>query len=137
MSDKVLVVDDDPSFLELMQSLLTSEGYEVATCRESQAALQKVATFRPQVITLDLRMPEPSGWQLLETLKRDPETSDIPIIVVSAAGAELAETRERLRRYEGRDVSILVKPFEIDELLSRIADAVVQHRARSGGQRTG
>lgn len=136
MAYKVLVVDDDPSFLDLMQALLTGEGYEVATCRQSQAALHQVETFHPQVITLDLRMPEPSGWQVLETLKHDPATSDIPVIVVSAAGAELAETRERLRGYEGRGVSILVKPFEIDELLSRIADAVYQYQSRRGGRRT-
>ena len=124
MPYKVLVIDDDPSFLELMQTMLTAEGYEVATCGQSQEALKAVDTFHPDVITLDLRMPPPSGWQLLEQLKSNPATRSIPVIVISAAGAELAETRERLQGYEGRDVSILVKPFEIDELLSQVANAV-------------
>ncbi|MBI2938829.1 MAG: response regulator [Chloroflexi bacterium] len=124
MPYKVLVVDDDPSFLELMQTLLNSEGYRVLTCSHSQDVPDTIHRERPDVVTLDLRMPDMSGWQILDALKQHPETMRIPVIVVSAAGTELSETRARLSHYEGRNVSSLVKPFEIDELLSRIADAI-------------
>lgn len=125
MPYKVLVIDDDPQFLELMQSLLGSEGYEVAVCRDSSAAYQEAKTNKPDVITLDLRMPAPSGWEVLDRIRADPELADIPVTVISAAGAELAETRARIRQLNLRMVDILVKPFEIDELLARVSDAIV------------
>lgn len=120
-----LVIDDDPQFLELMQSLLGSEGYQVSVCSESALAYERAKAVKPDVITLDLRMPGPSGWEVLAEIKRDPELAAIPVIVVSAAGAELAETTERLRYLGFPNVDVLVKPFEIDELLSRLAEAIV------------
>ncbi len=125
MPYKVVVIDDDPQFLDLMQSLLGSEGYQVATCRESRLAYEQAKTVVPDAITLDLRMPSPSGWEVLEQIKRDPELRHTPVLVISAAGAELAETSARLRDLGYENVQILVKPFEIDELLSRLAEAVV------------
>jgi CheY-like chemotaxis protein len=125
MPYKVLVVDDDPEFLELMQSLLGSEGYQVAACAQSQLAYEHARALRPDAVTLDLRMPSPSGWEVLEQLECDAELRGTPILLISAAGAEMAETTGRLRDLGFPNVSVLVKPFEIDELLSRLAEAVV------------
>lgn len=123
---KVLVIDDDPQFIDLMQSLLTAEGYEVASCTRGADAHHLAREVRPDVITLDLRMPDLSGWEVLQQLRSDSDLLRIPVLVISAAGAELAETNERLRDLGYHDVSILVKPFEIDELLGRLADAIIR-----------
>lgn len=125
-SYKVLVIDDDPQFIELMQSLLTAEGYQVASCTRGADAYATAHEFLPHAITLDLRMPGVSGWEVLQQLRGDPDLRDVPVLVISAAGAELAETTDKLRDLGYPDVRILVKPFEIDELLSRIAEAVTR-----------
>lgn len=125
MSHKILVVDDDPQFLDLMQSLLGTEGYQVEVCGQSGAAFAKAKALQPEAITLDLRMPDPSGWDVLEQIKRDPSLKDVPVLLISAAGAELSETTTRLRNLGYPNVSVLVKPFEIDELLSALAEAIV------------
>lgn len=130
MPYKVLVVDDDPQFLELMQSLLSTEGYQVSTCHESRAAYDMARALKPDVITLDLRMPSPSGWEVLEEIERDPELRGTPVLLISAAGAELAETTGRLRDLGFPNVDVLVKPFEIDELLSSLAEKVVMQPRR-------
>jgi DNA-binding response OmpR family regulator len=125
-SYKALVIDDDPQFVELMQSLLAAEGYQVASCTRGADALSTAREVRPDVITLDLRMPGHSGWEVLQELHGDPDLAGVPVLVISAAGAELAETTDKLRDLGYEDVGILVKPFEIDELLSRLADAVTR-----------
>jgi len=130
MPYKVLVIDDDPQFLELMQSLLGTEGYQVSVCSESWLALEKAKELKPDAITLDLRMPSPSGWEVLELIEGEPELRGTPILLISAAGAELAETTGRLRDLGFPNVDVLVKPFEIDELLSRLAEAVVTQPRR-------
>jgi len=130
MPYKVLVIDDDPQFLELMQSLLGAEGYQVSVCSESRLALDKARELKPDAITLDLRMPSPSGWEVLEQIENDPELRGTPILLISAAGAELAETTSRLRDLGFPNVDVLVKPFEIDELLSRLAEAVIMQPRR-------
>jgi two-component system, OmpR family, phosphate regulon response regulator PhoB len=125
---KVLVIDDDPQFIDLMQSLLTAEGYEVASCTRGAESHALAREVQPDVVTLDLRMPDLSGWEVLQQLRSDPDLRRIPVLVISAAGAELAETHEKLRDLGYHDVNVLVKPFEIDELLGRLADAVLDRR---------
>ena len=122
---RVLVIDDDPQFIDLMQSLLIAEGYEVASCTRGAESYERARAVHPDAITLDLRMPDLSGWEVLQQLRTDPELRSVPVLVISAAGAELAETTEKLKSLGYQDVGVLVKPFEIDELLSRLADAVV------------
>ncbi len=130
MPYRVLVIDDDLEFLDLMRVLLGGEGYEVFTCAESKRAYGTARTVHPDAITLDLRMPGLSGWEVLERIERDQDLKATPVVVISAAGAELAETTARLRDLGYPSVDVLVKPFEVDELLYRIADAVVAHSKR-------
>jgi signal transduction histidine kinase/DNA-binding response OmpR family regulator len=80
---RVLVIEDDRAAAHLIQSQLTSAGYEVMICLESQNALEVAAQFQPGAITVDIVMKPKNGWEVLSQLKRDPRTQQIPIVVVS------------------------------------------------------
>jgi DNA-binding response OmpR family regulator/anti-sigma regulatory factor (Ser/Thr protein kinase) len=80
---RVLVIEDDRVTAHLIQSQLTSSGYEVMVCEEPQKALEVAAQFQPSAITLDIVMKPKNGWEVMSQLKRDTRTAQIPLIVVS------------------------------------------------------
>jgi DNA-binding response OmpR family regulator len=80
---KILVIEDDATTVHLIESQLTSSGYEVFSCDDPERAVERAAELQPQAITLDLLMKPKSGWEILLQLKRDPRTNTIPVIVVT------------------------------------------------------
>jgi len=80
---KILIIEDDRTAIHLIESQLTSSGYEAYSCNEPEHALQAAAELQPQAITLDLLMKPTSGWEILLQLKNDARTANIPVIVVS------------------------------------------------------
>lgn len=82
-SPRILVIEDDATTIHLIKSQLTSSGYEVVTCDQSESALEMAAEIQPHAITLDLLMKSKSGWEILIQLKNDPRTTSIPVIVVT------------------------------------------------------
>ena len=116
MAAKVLVVEDDPSVRGLLHTLLTGEGYEVATASDGLAGLVKASTQRPDLMLLDLMMPDLGGIRVLEELREDPAMADIPVIVVTGK----LEAVPALRGLLGED-NVFVKPFGVTELLERVA----------------
>jgi signal transduction histidine kinase/DNA-binding response OmpR family regulator len=82
-SPRVLVIEDDRATAQLIQTQLTSAGYEVLVCQEPQNALEMAVQFQPGAITLDIVMKPKNGWEVLTQLKRDTRTAQIPLIVVS------------------------------------------------------
>ena len=113
---RILVVDDTPALLDVIRRCLEDEGYRVRTCLESRYAVQMAQEQQPDVIMLDVVMPEVSGWQVLAALRRDPAFSRTPVIVCTAY---VAEAMGRLAELKGPDqhLGLLPKPFEIEELL--------------------
>ncbi|MBK8806732.1 MAG: response regulator [Bacteroidales bacterium] len=85
MNKKILVVDDSSSNILLIQNFLEDEGFEVVTALDGKAALEQVKNTKPDVILLDLMMPEIDGMQVMEKLKQDNKTKNIPIIFISAS----------------------------------------------------
>ena len=81
--ETVLVIDDDPTVLDLTRRFLTREGYAVQTAKSGTEGLELAKTLKPAAITLDVMMPGMDGWAVLTTLKRDPETADIPVIMLT------------------------------------------------------
>jgi CheY-like chemotaxis protein len=118
---KVVVVDDTPELLELIQALLEDEGYEVVLCQDATRAHAVVAQEQPHLVVLDLRMAGVTEWEILDALKADAATARIPVLVCSGAADELRAAEPRLRSL-GCD--ILLKPFEIDDLLRRVDSAI-------------
>lgn len=112
----VLVVEDDPSVLGLLETLFTAEGYDVATASDGLAGLVKASAVPPDVIVLDLMMPDLGGLQVLEQLGEDARLATVPVIVVTGRIEAVAGLRTRLG-----EESVFVKPFGVTDLLARVA----------------
>lgn len=101
---RVLVIDDEPNSVELFSAILTSEGYQVFKAYGGKAGIEGVIQHKPNLILLDLIMPEVNGFDVIDTLKSSPETSAIPIIVITSMDLT-REDKEKLNHY----VSLVVK----------------------------
>lgn len=113
---RVLVVEDDPSVRGLLHTLLTAEGYDVSTASDGLAGLVKAAQTLPDLILLDLMMPDLGGVRVLEELREDPELDETPVVVVTGQ----VDAVPGMRRVLGDD-NVFVKPFGVAELLARVA----------------
>jgi two-component system, OmpR family, KDP operon response regulator KdpE len=118
---RVLVVDDDPALLRALRVGLQSKGHEVITAMTGEQGLVEAATASPEVMVLDLGLPDLDG---LEVCRRTREWSDIPIIVLSAIGSE----DRKVAALDGGADDYMTKPFGMAELEARIRTAV-RHRA--------
>ena len=126
---RIVVIDDDPMFLELMQELLElGEGYEVLSSANWLHSFELIKTARPDLVILDLMMGrEQCGRAVLELLRDDPGTCHIPVIVCSAAAPALLDQARRLR--DKGAVETLAKPFELDDMLGLIQRLLVSRSA--------
>ena len=113
---RILVVDDTPALLDIVRRTLEGEGYVVSTCLESRYAVEMAQAFGPDVVMLDVVMPEVSGWEVLAQLRADARFAKTPVIVCTAY-VEIA--MGRLAELKGPDqhLGLLPKPFELEELL--------------------
>jgi DNA-binding response OmpR family regulator len=112
----VLLVDDDPVILKLLQVNFEMEGFHVSTANDGVEGLEKARAERPDIVLLDIMMPKMDGLEVTKALKGDPETKDIPIILLSAkAQASDIEVGKAM----GAD-DYLTKPFDPLELLDRV-----------------
>ena len=121
----VLVVDDDPNALDLLSRTLQGSGLEVVTAGDGPQALELARSLRPAAITLDVLMPGMDGWEVLGELKADPETRDIPVIMVTM-------TDDREVGYALGATEFLTKPInrgELVKLLKRYAPKAAARRA--------
>ncbi|MGZ5382186.1 MAG: response regulator, partial [Thermoanaerobaculia bacterium] len=80
---KILIVDDDEDILLIVQTLLTNAGYAPILARNGREGIEQAAAMQPDVILLDVTMPQMSGWEVCATLKNLPETSSIPIVMIT------------------------------------------------------
>jgi CheY-like chemotaxis protein len=125
----ILLVDDDPALRDVLGSVLTEDGWRVVTAADGEAALASVERDHPSAVVLDLMMPRVDGFEVLTTLRKEPATRDIPIIVVTARDLSVQD-RERLARSAER--VILKQALRVDELRSEIRGALAAHRTRGG-----
>lgn len=107
--DQVVMIDDDPAFVDIMARTLRAEGYEVHTANDAETGWRLIQSIKPQVITLDLLLPDQHGWILFERIKDDPDVRDIPVIVVS-----MIEERKRFNRQPAEEY--LTKPVKRETL---------------------
>jgi DNA-binding response OmpR family regulator len=119
---RIAVVNENTVFLDLLDDLLTKEGYEVIVCKESSAAYEIVKKEKPDLVLLDIRREhQEGGWTVLELMKLDPVTRSIPVIVTSADTGALEEQQENLRQL---GYTILPKPFDLESLLAKISETL-------------
>ena len=114
----LLVVDDALENLRFLAQTLTGQGYEVRCARSGAIALTAAQTTRPDLILLDIRMPELDGYAVCERLKADLGTAAIPVIFLSA----LDDALDKVRAFAAGAADYLTKPFQVEELLARVAN---------------
>jgi DNA-binding response OmpR family regulator len=116
MKQKILVVDDEPDAVELLRVNLESAGYAVASAHDGEEALKKARMTLPELIILDLMLPEVDGMEVCKVLRRDQKTSHIPIIMLTAKAAEI----DRVLGLELGADDYVTKPFSPRELVLRV-----------------
>jgi DNA-binding response OmpR family regulator len=118
----ILVVDDEDDIRQLLREQLTRAGYEVVEATDGRAALRILYESKPDLVMLDIAMPDVDGWQTLERLR---DISDVPVLVLTARDREL----EKVRALRSGADDYVVKPFGRQELLARVA-ALLRRPAR-------
>jgi two-component system response regulator MprA len=113
---RVLVVDDDAEILDLTRMILSDAGYEVRARGSGEAALAETHRFQPELILLDINMPDMDGWEVLRLLKVDEETRRIPVALFSIR----YDVREKVVGLQQGAYDYITKPFSYDELVDRV-----------------
>jgi DNA-binding response OmpR family regulator len=126
MAMRILVVNDTQEILETFRAVLETEGYEVVLSSFPINRMQEILQIAPDMIILDLLFGgEKQGWQMLQLLKMHRETASIPIILCTAA---VNATREMEGYLVSKEVFVVYKPFDIDDLLTTISSAFKSHK---------
>ncbi len=112
----ILVVDDTPDNLRLLSAILTDQGYRVRKALNGQTALKTVRTVPPDLILLDINMPEMNGYEVCQELKADHQTQEIPIIFISA----LDDVLDKVKAFKVGGIDYITKPFQAEEVIARI-----------------
>ncbi len=118
MAKKIFIVEDELDFLSTLRERLEFEGFEVTTAVDGEEALKKIPEEQPDLILLDIMLPEMNGYQVCRELKSNPETETIPVVVVTAKSQE---SDKFWAKETGAD-DYVTKPFEMEELLQIIRD---------------
>jgi twitching motility two-component system response regulator PilH len=113
---KILVVEDTPSELELVKKYLDDSGYSVISATDAKAGLTKAVEQKPDVVVTDVVMPGMSGFELCRSLKNNPETKKLPIIICSSKSQEI----DRLWAMKQGADFYLVKPFTSEQLIRAV-----------------
>ena len=123
--DKILVIEDDKNISGLIRTILSTNGYEVITASRGAEALSMISSHCPELLVLDLGLPDMDGVELIESVRR---WSNVPIIVVSARSYE----RDKVQALDLGADDYVTKPFSSDELLARIRVAMRHTRMNPG-----
>ncbi len=128
MTKRILVVDDRNELLHLMRRVLEDEQYQVSILQEGKDAFHTCKSMLPDLLILDLKLGDMSGQEILQQLKSDGATADIPVIIYTAAVLEADEVfraiESRPQFYTG--VRLLRKPFELTTLLDNVEELLEQ-----------
>ena len=119
---KILIVDDEDDILHFLELVLREKGYEVATASGGHEALTKAQVDRPDLVLLDIMMPQMDGWEVLKLLRVDETTSQIPVAMLSAR----TEAKDRVQGLQEGAIDYICKPFSLQELLGKIETIFTQ-----------
>jgi DNA-binding response OmpR family regulator len=125
---KIVVIEDDLTFLDLLRVHLTSAGHKVLTAEDAVLGLRAIIASAPDLILLDLSVPYLDGFEMIKALHTDPATRDIPVIVLTGQGDDETYTRAR----EHGAAQLLTKPVERDLLIKAIDGQLGSRQPLSG-----
>ncbi|MFB2937658.1 diguanylate cyclase domain-containing protein [Aerosakkonemataceae cyanobacterium BLCC-F154] len=120
----ILIVDDTPDNLRLLSNMLMSQGYQVRKAINGKLALKGVQVSQPDLILLDINMPEINGYEVCKILKSQEVTRHIPVIFISA----LDETLDKVKAFRVGGVDYIAKPFQLEEVLARVENQLTIHQ---------
>ncbi|WP_376791424.1 response regulator [Thermoflexus sp.] len=126
---RILVIDDDVELLQMVRLMLERAGFEVFTSADGADGIEKTRQLQPDLVILDLMMPEIDGFQVLQAIRNDPLVNDTPVLVLTARGQPV----DREAALAARADDYLAKPISQKELLDRVQE-VLNRRRRVGGQ---
>lgn len=130
MAYKILVVDDEPTIVRLMEFILARQGHEMIVAVNGEEALEKIKTHQPDLVLLDIMMPRIDGYEVAQKLRADPQTAGLPIIMLSAKAQD-----EDIRR--GVEVGVdeyITKPFTPDHLVQVVSQYLGRIDAKNESQ---
>lgn len=116
MKKKILVVDDEDDILHFLELVLQEKGYEVITASGGHEALTRAQIDKPDLVLLDIMMPQMDGWEVLKLLRVDEETTRIPVAMLSAR----IEAKDRVQGLQEGAIDYICKPFSLLELFEKI-----------------
>ena len=119
----IMIVDDNPANLKLLEDMLLQQGHEVRSFPLGRLALAAAVKNPPDLILLDINMPEMNGYEVCERLKSNAELSDIPVIFLSA----LNETQDKVKAFRSGAVDYISKPFQFEEVHARVETHLKLH----------
>ena len=112
----ILIVDDKPENIRFLSDFLSKQNYQIRKAINGQAALMAIKILLPNLILLDINMPEMGGYEVCKSLKNDPETSSIPIIFLSAGD----DITDKIQAFQVGGIDYITKPFHLEEVLVRV-----------------
>ena len=125
---EILVVDDTIENLTLLARMLKDCGFIARPVPNGRLALQAAKSSRPDLVLLDITMPEMDGYEVCRLMKRDPQLREIPVVFISA----LSQTSEKIKAFEVGGVDYITKPFQIEEVRARVETHLNLHRLQMG-----
>jgi len=123
----ILIIDDNPNNLRLLTQMLVDRDYKVRAVISGERALAAIQSALPDLILLDIMMPDMDGYEVCDRLKRNPATSDIPVIFISALG----DAEGKVKAFQSGGVDYVTKPFQISEVLARVETHLALQRLRT------
>ena len=125
---RVVCVEDEPEMIDLIKLILSRKGFEVLGANGGEKGLELIRESLPDLVLLDLMMPEMDGWQVYQQLKADETTKDIPVIVVTAKAQNIDKV---LGLHIAKVDDYIPKPFSLQELIDRVEDVLSRQDAEN------
>ena len=116
----ILVADDEPDIVTIVEMILRSQGYDVLKAANGLEALELAERHSPDLILLDIMMPDMDGWEVLRLLHVDPSTAEIPVAMISAKTG----SRAKITSMQEGAVDYITKPFDSRELLTKVKETL-------------
>jgi two-component system response regulator VicR len=117
MANKIMVVDDEPDVVDLVKLVLESDGFDVVTAYSGKEALDKIVQQMPDLVLLDIMMPQMDGWEVYSRIKAHPKTKDIPVAMLTAKSQSIDKM---IGLHVVKVDDYITKPFGRSELLERV-----------------
>jgi DNA-binding response OmpR family regulator len=128
VSSRVLVVDDDPDIVDAVGEALEHDGYLVETATDGATALKRVLEAPPDLIVLDVRMPNLNGWEFCEIVRRQSHTRDVPVLFLTACN----EVRDQITAMQVGGSDHLPKPFRLAALRDKVRSLTRESKKQGG-----